>query len=375
MDCYAQKKMQYTFGEYKTSIFISRELPGAEKIVCDLGLNNKNDFKPLFVCDENTSFIAEKIIADKIFKLDDTPCCKLKSGEENKNWQAVESILSAAQKAKLGRDGIFIAVGGGAVCDLCAFAASVYKRGCGLVLIPTSLLAMADASIGGKTGFDLFGIKNLIGSFYPAQIVYMPLDCLTSLPAAEWKSGMAEIIKTAVLAGDDFFDELNQLRSFQNTTFDFNTHTEILRSCIEKAVLYKCGIVSEDLRESGRRMILNLGHTFAHALEASAGLGNITHGEAVAWGIVRSCALGLTLGVTPRGRAEKISALIKSFGYNTDIAGNKDTILRAMQNDKKKKNGKLTFIVPDENSARSVTLESETEIQIVEKIITGEYVI
>ena len=364
-------KMNFTFNEYKTGVHISREIPAIEKMAALLNTKTSDpSFKPLIVADENTSAIAAKICGGF-----NAPHCVLKSGEENKNWQAVETILSAAHAAALGRDGIFIGVGGGVTGDLTGFAASVYMRGCRLVLACTTLLGMVDASVGGKTGFDLFGRKNLAGTFYPALLVFMPLDSLASLPQKEWKSGMAELIKTAVLDGDDFLDTLTEITAggFQNT--DKLLSGETLGKCIERAVLYKGGVVSEDMRESGKRMLLNLGHTFGHALEAAAGLGNISHGEAVAWGIARSCELGRALGITPEARARKIKELLESSGYCLScphpLAGNAHAILDAMKSDKKKKGGKLTFVIPDEKSARCITIESENEIKTLENILKG----
>jgi 3-dehydroquinate synthase len=351
----------FSFGGCKTEVFIEREIPRLAQICEDF-------FKVLLVCDENTSSIADKIAGY------DIPRCVLKSGEENKTWNAVETILNAAKSAALGRDGIFIGVGGGVIGDLTGFAASIYMRGCRLVLAATTLLAMVDASVGGKTGFDLSGIKNLVGSFYPAETVYMPLDVLSTLPAREKKSGMGELIKTAILDGDDFLDKLPVIADcgFPEKL----PNDELLRYCIKRAVLYKGGIVSEDFKESGKRKLLNLGHTFAHALESAAGLGSISHGEAVAWGIIRSCELGYALGITPRARAKKIRSVISSFGYqcsapfpHTDI----NMFLEAMKSDKKKKHGKLSFIVPDENSACLVELASESEVNVLTKIIKGEF--
>jgi 3-dehydroquinate synthase len=367
--------MQFTFGEFKTRVIISREIPYIEKTAQDLGYAQTDPFRPLVICDENTCAVADKICGSF-----NTPRCTLESGEDNKNWLSVQKILAAAHEAGLGRDSVFIGAGGGVITDMAGFASSIYMRGCKLVLVSTTLLGMADASVGGKTGFDLFGIKNLAGSFYPAEIVYMPLDCLRSLPEREWKSGMAELVKTAVLDGDDFLEELAEISAASFSEPSRLLEGDTLRKCIERAVMYKGGIVSEDLRESGRRMLLNLGHTFGHALETAAGLGNISHGEAVAWGIVRSCELGYALGITPRARAEKIEALIKTFGYNCACphplsGGSTDAILNAMNSDKKKKKGRLAFIVPDGKSARIALLESESEIKTVEKIIKGEFIL
>jgi len=355
--------LRFILNEFKTTVNICTEIPSIQVIALEAGLKAESDsFKPLIVADENTEYIAKKICGER-----DYPRCILKSGEENKNLQAVETILAAALKAGLGRDSIFIAAGGGVICDLAAFAASIYMRGCRLVLVPTTLLCMVDASIGGKTGFDMFGIKNLIGSFYPAEAVYLPTDALSTLSKREWKSGIAEIIKTAILSGDDFIEQL---------THNIEQSTNI-NDLIERAAAFKGSIVSEDLRETenGKRKLLNLGHTFGHALESAAGLGSVSHGEAVAWGIVRACELGCKLGITPEARAEKIRNLIASFGYESaaphPLAGNADALLDAMKNDKKKLSGKLTFIVPDETSARSVILGSDMELKLLKIILNG----
>jgi 3-dehydroquinate synthase len=362
--------MQFTFGEYKTDIFTNREIPNLDKIASDLKLA-PDKFFPLIICDENTSYIADIIRAGK-----NTGCCVLKSGEENKTWHNVESILKRANKAGLSRDGLFLAVGGGVTGDLAGFAASVYMRGCRFALVSTTLLGMVDASVGGKTGFDLFDIKNLAGTFYPASAVYLPFDALRSLPAKEWKSGMGEIIKTAILESDNFIDELVQFSSGCNFEKSQYGDSAVLRKFIEKSVMYKAKIVSEDPKESGIRMLLNLGHSFAHALESNAGLGKITHGEAVAWGIIRSCEIGLKLGITPKWRARKISKLISLLGYECKnphpFAPDSEKLLIAMKSDKKKKSGKLTLVVPDQTSARAVTLVSENETDILLNVIKGK---
>jgi len=360
--------LQFTFDNFKTDLFFSSKIPSFKQISDDLKIAAANSF---LIADENTKYIAD-LIKDDV----NLPLCLIKSGEENKNWQAVERILKEAHESKLGRDGVFIAAGGGVIGDLAGFAASIYKRGCRFILVSTTLLGMVDASIGGKTGFDLFGIKNLAGTFYPASAVYIPQDALCTLPQKEWKSGFAELIKTSILAGGDFLDQVTELANpvceknkEQIDLFSLSTlNNSLLQSLIERAVLFKASIVSEDLRESGKRMLLNLGHTFGHALESVSGLGAISHGEAVAWGISCACRLGVSLGITPKERAEKITGLIESFGYNIKIKSNKDSLLDVMKSDKKNKNRKLTFIVPDKNSAQIIELESENNI--LENVIT-----
>jgi len=356
----AIEHLHFNFGAFKTSAHITSNLPNIEEIARDFG---GDFFKPLLVCDRNTEYLAAKLRGSGA-----TPLCTLEAGEPHKNWQAVEAILRSAHDAGLNRDGTFIGVGGGVVGDLCAFAASIYMRGCSLALVSTTLLAMVDASLGGKTGFDLFDKKNLAGTFYPARHVYMPMESLTSLPQSEWRSGMAELIKTAILDGDDFLDEISDASAVKDATR--------LAACISRAARYKGKIVEEDPLEKGnKRVLLNLGHTFGHALESVAGLGTISHGEAVAWGIARSCDLGLALRITPHARAAKIKALLAAYNYEGGaphpLMNNIETFIQTLGSDKKKRGGNLTFIVPDEHSAQPVTVDSDSLMDTVRRIING----
>lgn len=378
------ENLYFNFGTFKTSAHIMPELPGMGDIVGDFG---GSFFRPLLICDTNTEFLAAKIRGDAAI-----PVCTLESGESHKNWQAVEEILRSARDAGLGRDGTFIGVGGGVVGDISAFAASIYMRGCSLGLVSTTLLGMVDASLGGKTGFDLFGVKNLAGTFFPARHVYMPMESLASLPLPEWKSGMAELVKTAILDSDDFLDEVASLTAaFPDGSFadgfppDFAsrmlTSDTALSRCISRAARFKGGIVEEDPLETGnRRVLLNLGHTFGHALEAAAGLGTISHGEAVAWGIARSCDLGLALGICPPQRAQRIQALLAAYGYETaaphplmNSAAARNVFMQALGSDKKKRGGNVSFIVPGAESARAVKTAGVTPaasfMDIISKII------
>ncbi|MDR1374675.1 MAG: 3-dehydroquinate synthase, partial [Treponema sp.] len=264
----------------------------------------------LLVCDTHTESFAEAVLNRA--PPGSAALCVLPPGETAKTWSSVEAIISAACGAGLGRDGLFIGIGGGVIGDLTAFAASVYMRGVRLCLISTTLLGMVDASVGGKTGFNLLGIKNLVGSFYPAEHVYMPLSALSSLPDREWQSGLGELIKTAVLEeGGAMFALLKTI-----PVESLRQKPERTGELIARSVEVKGYIVAADPRETGsERALLNLGHTFAHALESAAGLGILSHGEAVAWGLVRSCELGLALGLTPPERARAIVRCIEEYGY------------------------------------------------------------
>jgi 3-dehydroquinate synthase len=358
----------FTFGAFPSRIVIREELPSPEEIA---GAGLSGGKKLLFVCDSNTEALARTMAENQAVYV-------LPPGENSKTWVSVESIIRAAREAGLGRDGMFIGVGGGVINDLTAFCASVYMRGVSLRLVSTTLLGMVDASLGGKTGFDLLGIKNLVGTFYPAELVWMPVSSLDTLPEREWKSGMAELLKTAVLGDGDFFNLAKTLKESRKE----------LASCIASSVAFKGRIVDADPRETAEsgttRAVLNLGHTFGHALEAAAGLGVLSHGEAVAWGIVRACELGGILGITPGERAREIQKTLEAFGYETraphPLCKDPGTFMKALGGDKKKKNGKLQFVVPASHGAELAGLDgtfkdssNSSGEELILKIINGEH--
>jgi 3-dehydroquinate synthase len=363
------RSLSFQFGAFPSQVHISRELPSLDRVAGDFG---PGAFcKPLVICDENTRPLAERIAGTAGAGL---PLCVLEPGEGAKTWASVETILRAAAAAGLGRDGLFIGVGGGVTGDLTAFGASVYMRGCGLCLVSTTLLSMVDAGLGGKTGFDLFGVKNLAGTFYPARHIYIPLESLETLPPAEWKSGMAELIKTAVLEDGGLMKGLESLRAgYPPESFlpDFPAdfirraladRADTLEDCIFRAAAFKGRVVEADpLETGGERRLLNLGHTFGHALEAAAGLGRISHGEAVAWGMARACELGRALGITPPERAADITALLRSFGYETaaphPLGGDGEAFERALERDKKKRSGRMTCVIPGARGAQAAAVE------------------
>ena len=326
--------------------------------------------KALLVCDTNTTHIAKRILGNK-----DIPLCILPAGEKIKNWNSIENILFTGLKTGLGRDDFFIAVGGGVISDITAFASSIYMRGTKLCIISTSLLGMVDAAVGGKTGIDLFGIKNMVGTFYPANSIFMPLESLYTLPEREWKSGMAEVIKTAILdtnTNDEFLDDLTK---FKTPHLLLKNNPEKIRECILRAILIKENIVKEDPEEKGSiRALLNLGHTFAHALESSLGFGKITHGEAVAWGIARACELGFLLGITPSERKDKIINLLCFFNYEIrsphPLIKDFESFFSALFSDKKKRKGQLYFVVPEQKGAILVSADKIDETVLM-RIIKG----
>jgi 3-dehydroquinate synthase len=211
----------------------------------------------------------------------------------------------------------------------------------------------------------------------------MPLEALKTLPSKEWKSGIAELIKTAVLEpqpspkgeGSAIVSQAT-LDIIQKLGGSF-PQGEVLADLVERAALVKCRIVEADPKETGTsRALLNLGHSFGHALESSAGLGSVSHGEAVAWGMARACELGAAIGITPTDRAQKIMETLTAFGYEIrsphPLMKNSSDFMKALGGDKKKKGGKLVFVVPAAEQAVLISAD-QIEPELPERIINGEY--
>ncbi|MGA2480713.1 MAG: 3-dehydroquinate synthase family protein [Spirochaetia bacterium] len=264
----------------------------------------------------------------------------LPPGETSKTWENIHRILERCASIGMERDASIGGVGGGVVCDMAAFAASLYMRGCGLVLVPTTLLAMADASLGGKTGVDFMGYKNLVGSFYPASRILIAAGSVASLPEREYLSGLAEVIKTALIGDEELFLLLEEKRAAVMAR-----DPSIVEAMIRRCIAVKGRIVQEDPKERGVRALLNLGHTFGHALETASGFSGWTHGEAVAWGMGRALAAGERLGVTdPRLRA-RAESLLRAYGFRLDERPAYAVLAPAFERDKKRRGGKIRLVV------------------------------
>ncbi|POR01813.1 3-dehydroquinate synthase [Alkalispirochaeta sphaeroplastigenens] len=263
------------------------------------------------------------------------------AGEACKDLAVLNYLLQEFARLGLRRDSVIAALGGGAVTDLAAFAASIYLRGIEVVLIPSSLLAMVDAAVGGKTGIDLEGYKNMVGTFYPAREVRLVPELLQTLSEREYRSGLAEVIKAALL------DDPELLKILEDEAPAVCARDEsLLSEIIRRAVLVKCRVVAEDFTEQGRRAHLNLGHTFGHALEACLGLGVWTHGEAVAWGIARAMDLGRAEGLTDPAWARRVESILDRYGYPwKERPARAENIIEAMAQDKKRRHDGVYFIV------------------------------
>ncbi len=316
-------------------------------------------------------FEAEDIKALSVYKKNNDILLILGPGEAYKTMQSVLSIVKTALEANFTRNCLFIAIGGGVICDMTAFAASIFKRGVAVDFVPTTLLSMVDAAIGGKTGCDYEGFKNMVGSFWPAANLSVCSNFVLSLSAKEYISGLAEAIKTAFL----FSEELLLLFKNENVAI-MNRDAKILSKIIEICAKAKAAIVQEDPREKGRRAFLNLGHTFGHALEAVAGLGKISHGEAVAWGMSRAWDLSYNLGLCTLDFAEESKNILKTYGYDISarpvvLKEKGDSalplLMEAMKKDKKNKSpDKIRMIV---QKGLCQTLIQEVENNYIEEVL------
>lgn len=271
----------------------------------------------------------------------------LGSGEAYKSIESVLTIIKMAIDKGFSRNDTFVGIGGGVICDLTAFAASIYKRGIAVQLIPTTLLAMVDASIGGKTGCDFDNYKNMIGTFYPAETLYYWPEFIQSLPEKQYMSGLAEAFKTSILLDSDLYN----LFKTQHTEI-ISKNSLLLEQIIKKCVSAKTAIVQKDFTEQNIRTTLNLGHTFAHALESVVGLGSITHGEAVAWGIGREVALCRRLDLCSQTFNDEVFTILNNFGWETNAipsivkgGGVGERFLNAMHKDKKNQDEKINLIL------------------------------
>ena len=240
----------------------------------------------------------------------------LEPGEAHKNIASIEPIWRAALAGGADRKATFVALGGGVVTDMTGFAASTWMRGVRWVGIPTTLLAMVDASVGGKTGVDLEAAKNAVGAFWQPSAVLCDVQYLSTEPARGFISGLAEVVKTALIGDPEMF-ALLEANAERIVARDLDLTAELVR----RSVRVKARIVSFDQRENGLRAVLNLGHTVGHALEAQAGYSTLTHGEAVSLGLVAALRLGEALGHTPRALSERTLQLLKRLGLPATLAG------------------------------------------------------
>lgn len=268
----------------------------------------------------------------------------LPDGERHKTLESFRRITDRLAAGGCTRDGAVVALGGGVISDLAGFAAACYMRGIAFVACPTTLLAQVDASVGGKTGVNHPSGKNLIGAFHQPAGVFVDTDTLATLPEREFRSGLAEVVKAALICDAPFFQWLEQHADALAAR-----EAGALAEAIERACRIKAAIVAADERECGRRALLNLGHTFAHAIETETGYGRFLHGEAVAMGLAMAAWLSVRTGLT-RASAERLERLLERMGLATRAPGElaPERLLERMRLDKKALAGRLRLVLLEE---------------------------
>ena len=264
--------------------------------------------------------------------------CTIKDGEEYKNMQTLEDILSSCFEAKLDRKSLLVAFGGGVIGDMTGFAASIYQRGIDFIQIPTTLLSQVDASVGGKTGINNKYGKNLVGTFYQPDGVLIDPETLNTLPIRHLREGLAEAIKYGAIADVNLFEKIESLAD----EADFLTQPiPIIYRCCE----IKKEIVEQDERDMGLRFLLNFGHTIGHGIEQVAGYGKYNHGEAVAIGMNQITRITEKRGSTQLGTAKRLEKLIKKFNLPLTYASvSLNEISNAMTRDKKGQGSSLKMV-------------------------------
>ncbi len=286
------------------------------------------------------------------------PTCFVPSGEGSKSFARLESVCGALLDLGLERSHAVIALGGGVIGDLAGFAAAIVKRGVRVVQIPTTLLAQVDSSVGGKTGINARQGKNLIGAFHQPSLVLADLASLKTLPPREFRAGYAEVMKYGALGDASFFQWLEE-----NWERVFAQEEEALTRVVEVSCTMKANIVARDEFETGDRALLNLGHTFGHAIEAWAGYsGKVLHGEAVALGTVLAAQFSHRQGLCDETVPQRLEAHLANCGFATSLIGTSEgnaaslksqtgsvptvqELLHFMEQDKKVRNGQMTFIL------------------------------
>lgn len=270
----------------------------------------------------------------------------LAAGERTKSFAILDSLMAGLLDFGLDRGDLIVALGGGVIGDLAGLAASLLKRGVNLVQVPTTLLAQVDSSIGGKTGINTAHGKNLIGTFYQPRLVVSDIETLTTLPSGEFRSGYAEVVKHGILSGEEAFTGLEETRDMF-----FKRDFDTLKTTISESIKVKAGIALADEREGGPRMLLNLGHTFAHGLEKLANYSGLKHGEAVAIGICLAFQFGLYKGQASTADYARVKDHLEKAGLPTNLKATglnitPEDLLKAMQEDKKKSEGRFRLILP-----------------------------
>lgn len=264
---------------------------------------------------------------------------KIDTGEGIKNLDTVDYIINELVKIEADRSVFMLGIGGGILCDIAGFVASIYMRGVSFGFISTTLLSQVDASVGGKNGINFKGYKNIVGVFNQPDFVICDPETLKTLPEDELLNGCAEIIKHGVIADIELFEYLEQ-----NYKRIFDLEREVLEKVVYDSIVIKSGVVSRDEREKGERRKLNFGHTIGHAIEKVT---ETSHGKAVSLGMVSAAGLSESRGLLSPGERERIIQLLKNMKLPVEIKMDKEKVLDAMRRDKKREGESIHFVLLD----------------------------
>lgn len=292
----------------------------------------------------------------------------LPPGEPTKTLATAAGIFDDLVDQRLERQDVIVSLGGGVTTDLAGFVAATYQRGIAVVHVPTTLLAQVDAALGGKTGVNLPRGKNLVGAFHQPRAVVCDVGVLASLPVREFRAGLAEVVKCAVIADADFFAEIE--RQAAHGAEALRRDAAWLAQAVARTASIKIAIVTRDEREAGERALLNFGHTVGHALEAATGYATFLHGEAVAIGMIAACHLSEAMGKAPAGTVERVERLLIQLGLPV-TAGHLEAaaVLDKLQYDKKMKDGKTRFVLT--RGVGSATVAADLPDEIVASCVTA----
>lgn len=275
----------------------------------------------------------------RIYKKDfpDIPVILIAPGEESKSMRVIESVAKRVLDLGIDRSGFILAIGGGVVCDIAGFLASIYLRGVRFGFVSSSLLSQVDASIGGKNAVNIGRVKNVLGTFAQPEFVICDPDMLKSIPEDEFLSGLAELIKNGLIMDESLVKVVEQ-----NYDLILDRNTEILTSAIIKSIEVKASVVREDEKESGKRMILNFGHTFGHVIETEA---SQRHGFAVAGGMIIASDISVKEGLLKGNERERIANLLNRYGLIRKHNISPDHFEKMILQDKKRRGETISFIL------------------------------
>lgn len=332
-------------------------------------LREHTEVKNVFIITNNTvgPLYKDRLIASLKQAGFDSSVIELEDGEKYKNLDTMKLIYDRMSAEKIERFTPIIGLGGGVVGDIAGFAASTYLRGLPFYNIPTSLIAQVDSSVGGKTGVNLASGKNLVGTFYQPEYVHIDVELLKTLEDREYRSGQAEVIKHALIRGEEFLTYIeNNIESI------LQKDKEAMEVIVFESVKIKGEIVEQDEREAGLRRVLNLGHTVGHGLEASMGYGYMRHGEGVAIGMVAASEIAVIMGKGDKELTGRIINLLKNFVLPVRIPSEAsiDRIMDTMYLDKKVRNKNLEFVLPFKpgNVVPGIVVEEDTVIGVLEDL-------